>query len=77
MTEEEFTHTVAPLTVGQLRQALEGLPDDTPVEVDPAEEPGGQLSGDAQVVIDVAGGVDGVLYISTDYPSGIYYRRTR
>lgn len=77
MADEEFTHTVEAWTVGHLRRALEGLPDDTPVEVDPVEEPGGQLSGDAQVVIDVASGVDGVVYISTDYPSGTYYRMTR
>lgn len=76
-TEEEFTHTVDELTVGQVRQALANLPDDMPVRVDLAEEPGGRESGWPQVVIDVGDTVDGVCCISTDYPSGTYYRRTR
>jgi Family of unknown function (DUF6225) len=49
--EELFDHQVTAWTVGQLRAALEGVPDDTPVIVNPAEEPGGELNAVEQVVI--------------------------
>ena len=49
--EELFEHQVTPWTVGQLRKALEGVPDDLPVEVITAEESGSDLAGDTQVVI--------------------------
>ena len=52
--EELFDHTVTPWTLGDLRKAVkdaEGLPDDFPVTVTPAEEPGGELAGDEQVII--------------------------
>lgn len=52
--EEEFDHQVTPWTVGQLRAALEGLPDDLPVSVITAEEPGSDQAGDEQVVISAA-----------------------
>lgn len=52
--EELFDHQVTPWTVGQLRAALEGVPDDLPVRVMPAEEPGGDMLGDEQVVISAA-----------------------
>lgn len=37
----EFEHKVDAWTVGLLRNALSGLPDDMPILVDVAEEPGG------------------------------------
>lgn len=49
--EELFDHTVTAWTVGQLRQALERVPDDLPVRVIPAEEPSGDMCGAEQVVI--------------------------
>lgn len=49
--EELFDHKVEPWTVGQLRKAMEGLPDDMPVEVITAEEPGSDMTGGTQVVI--------------------------
>jgi hypothetical protein len=52
--EELFDHEVTPWTVGQLRAALAGLPDDLPVSVITAEEPGSYLAGDEQVVISAA-----------------------
>lgn len=48
--EEEFDHQVTPWTVGQLRAASAGLPDDFPVSVLVAQEPGGEFA-DVQVVI--------------------------
>jgi hypothetical protein len=49
--EELFDHQVAAWTAGQLRQALAGVPDDFPVTVVTAEEPGSALAGDEQVII--------------------------
>lgn len=48
--EEVFDHKVTAWTVGQLRQALAGVPDGLPVRVLTAEEPGGEFCGE-QVVI--------------------------
>lgn len=53
MSDETFYHEVAQWTVGQLRAALDGVPDDTPVCVACAEVPGGQFV-DEQVVIGAA-----------------------
>jgi Family of unknown function (DUF6225) len=52
--DELSGHQVTAWTVGQLRAALAGLPDDLPVRVIPADEPGGDLSGPDQVVISAA-----------------------
>jgi hypothetical protein len=52
--EELFDHQVTAWTVGQLRAALDGLPDDVPVRVIPADEPGSDVAGDDQVVISAA-----------------------
>lgn len=49
--EELFDHQVTPWTVGRLRKAMEGLPDDLPIEVITAAEPGSDLAGDGQVII--------------------------
>lgn len=51
--EELFDHQVTAWTVGQLRAALAGLPDDLPVSVLVSEEPGGEFA-DEQVVISAA-----------------------
>jgi Family of unknown function (DUF6225) len=83
--EELFTHTVRAWTAGELRKALEGVPDDFPVTVVTAEEPGSELAGDEQVVISAGPwnvqGAKGVppdhFEIGTEFPSGEYYRRTR
>jgi hypothetical protein len=52
--EELFDHQVTAWTVGQLRAALAGLPDDLPARIITAEEPGSDLAGDEQVVISAA-----------------------
>ena len=49
--EELFEHQVTPWTAGQLRHALEGVPDDMPVIAVTAEEPGSDIAGDDQVII--------------------------
>ena len=82
----DFEHAVQAWTVGQLRDALAGLPDDLPIIVDVAEEPGGDTVQE-QVVIDAGfgHGVDGrgepfvgrELRIGCDYPSGPYLQRDR
>jgi Family of unknown function (DUF6225) len=51
--EELFDHQVTAWMVGQLRQAMEGLPDDLPVSVLVSQEPGGEFA-DEQVVISAA-----------------------
>lgn len=78
----EFEHKVEAWTVGQLRNALAGLPDDLPIIVD-AAEPGSDLVQE-QVVIHVGfgHGVDGQsepftgreLRIGCEFPSGTYHR---
>lgn len=80
----EYDHQVTPWTVGQLRAALEGLPEDLPMVAIVAEEPGGDL-GEVQVVIDAGFGtgvagdgeefVDREFQICCEYPSGTYLRR--
>lgn len=52
--EELFDHQVAAWTVGDLRKALEGVPDKMPVTVVTAEEPGSDFAGDEQVVVSAA-----------------------
>ena len=82
----EFEHRVEAWTVGQVREVLAGLPDDLPIIVDVAEEPGGDAVQE-QVVIYVGFGygVDGrgepfvgrELRIGCEFPSGTYLRRHR
>ena len=82
--EELFTRTVRAWTAGELRKALEGVPDEFLVRVFVAEEPGGDLA-DEQVVISAAPwndqGAKDVppdhFEISCEFPSGQYYRRRR
>lgn len=81
--EELHEHVVDAWTVGQLRAALEGLPDDLPITVDVAEEPGGDTV-DEQVVISAGFGhgiaADGTEFvgrefrIGCEFPTGHYYR---
>jgi hypothetical protein len=81
--EELFTHTVRAWTAEELRRALEGVPDDFPVTVLTAEDPGSQYAGDEQVVISAGPwndrGEEGAppdhFEISLEFPSGQYYRR--
>lgn len=85
-SEQPYEHVVDAWTVGQLRAALVGLPDDLLVIVDVAEEPGGD-NVDEQVVIsagfghDIAG--DGTEFvgrefrIGREFPTGQYYRGGR
>lgn len=83
MTQQPYDHSVTPWTVGQLRTALEGLPEDLPVLVDVAEEPGGDGVVE-QVIVDVGFGhgvdLEGQEYVGRDlrigceFPSGTYYR---
>jgi hypothetical protein len=56
MTEDEelFDHQVTAWTVGDLRKALEEMPDDMPVTVVTAEEPGSDFASDEQVVVSAA-----------------------
>jgi hypothetical protein len=82
--EELFTHAVRAWTAGELRKALDGVPDDFPVRVFYAEEPGGDFV-DEPVVISAgpwnSQGEKGVLpdcfQIGCEFPSGEYYRRIR
>lgn len=81
--EELFTHTVRPWTAGELRKALDGVPDEFPVRVWYAEEPGGEFV-DEQVVISAAPWSDqgedappDYFSISLEFPPGQYYRRKR
>jgi hypothetical protein len=86
--EELFDHQVTAWTVGELRKALDGVPDHMPVRVVVAEAPGSDLAGDEQVVIDAgpwtANGIPPSetvppdhFAISCEFPSGQYYRRQR
>jgi hypothetical protein len=82
--EELFTHTVTTWTVGDLRKALDGVPDELPLIVFIAEEPGGDTV-DEQVVIGAGprndhgpeGAPPDSFEIGCEFPSGEYYRRTR
>ena len=56
-TGEPFSHEVEPVTAAAVLAALDGLPDDMPVDVWPAQEPGSN-DGDVQVVYDGAIGLD-------------------
>ena len=82
--EELFTHTVGIWTAGQLREALGGVPDELPVHVWIADEPGGETC-DEQVVYDAGPwnshgneiAPPDQFGISCEFPPGEYYRRTR
>jgi hypothetical protein len=86
--EELFTHTVTAWTVGDLRKALEGVPDEFPLVIIPADKPENDLAAEEQVVVGAgsegswkpAAGTTGPpdhFQIAADFPSGQYYRRTR
>lgn len=77
-------HVADAWTVGRLRAALVGLPDEMPIIVDVAEEPGGDLV-DEQVIIHVGFGhgvagdgsefIGRELRIGCEFPTGTYERR--
>ena len=77
-------HVADAWTVGRLRAAVVGLPDDLPIIVDVAEEPGGDLV-DEQVIIHVGFGHGGAgdgsefigreVRIGCEFPTGTYERR--
>jgi hypothetical protein len=90
---EVLRHEVAVWTVGQLRAALVGIADETPVRVSYSEDPGGQFV-EEQVVIgadldehvwDPGARVyrrardprEAWFTVSADYPSGTYERPVR
>lgn len=86
--EELFDHQVTAWTAGELRRVLDGAPDDMPVRVMPAQEPGGEFAGDEQVVISAGPRTaEGIppsetvppdhFEISCEFPSGQDYRRGR
>ena len=82
--EEMFDHQVSAWTVGQLRAALADMPDDFPVLVFTAEEPGGRDLAPEQVVIHAApwahnglgSGTPDFFEIGCEFPSGQYIRRS-
>lgn len=85
--EELYRHDVQPWTVGQLRAALQGLPDDLPLIVHVAEKPGGDSVAE-QVVTDAGFGtvvwgdergeeIDRRFAIECEFPAGEYYRPRR
>ena len=87
--EERFEHTVTPWTVGDLRRALDGVPDDTPIKVNVADEPGGDMV-DEQVLVGAGFGqhrmggdapdtwrTDKEFGLDCEFPAGTYYRRKR
>ena len=86
--EELFDHSITAWTAGELRNALDGVPDHMPVCVTVADDPGGQLAGDEQVVIDAgvwtteglppsATALPDCFAICCEFPSGQYYRPQR
>jgi hypothetical protein len=86
--EDLFDHQVTAWAAGELRSALDRVPDDTPVRVVPADEPGSDLVGDEQLVISAGPWTaEGIppservpadhFEISCEFPSGQYYRRRR
>lgn len=82
--DELFHHEVRAWTVGELRRALEGLPDDLPLVVNIAEQPGGEYA-DTQVVVSAGFGfvvngdgsedIDRQFGIGCEFPTGDYYRQ--
>lgn len=84
--EEPFEHTIQPWTVGDLRRAIEGVPDETRIKVNVAETPGGDTC-DEQVLYEAGFGryrmgddppdtwrTDAVFGLDCDFPPGTYYR---
>ncbi len=73
-----YSHTVKALTVGDLRKALEGVPDDTPLEVSTLEDPSSSprkpvLAGPSQVITHVGLDEVGTVVLECDLPSGDDY----
>jgi hypothetical protein len=72
--EELFDHQVTAWTVGQLRQAMYGLPDDLPVSVLDSQEPGGEFA-DEQVVIGAAPWAEDLTFDKTDDKDAVLIAR--
>jgi Family of unknown function (DUF6225) len=86
--EELFDHRVTAWTVGEPWTAIDGVPDQLPISVIPAGEPGGEIAAEVQVVIGTGVWTDedvspsrtaqpDCFEISCEFPCGQYYRRPR
>lgn len=86
MPEREipYEHTVKAWTVGDLRRALDGIPDDTPLEISTLEDPSSSprkpvLEADRQVVTSTGweqipdDPASAVYLLMCDFPSGDDY----
>lgn len=71
--EIAYEHHVAAWTVGQLRAALEGIPDDYPVQVMVAEIPGGDSAGE-QVLFAAHQVTEIRECLEADFASGTYVK---
>ncbi len=77
-----YEHETANLTVGQLRAALAGIPDDLPVTVWAVDKPGGDFAEELVLCSAVrATGTDDdhevalpEFILEADFPTGSYYR---
>jgi hypothetical protein len=49
--EVQYEHTVKAWTVGDLRRALDGIPDEVALVIETAETPGSDFPGPGQVII--------------------------
>ena len=81
--EELFTHEVEPWTVGDLRKAIEGVPDSLPLRAFIGGEPGGDVTYERVVHYaapwnEVNGGAENpdCFTIECDFPPGEYVRRS-
>lgn len=81
--DEQFEHTVDAWTAGQLRAALDGVPDDLPLRFVTAEEPGAKVAGPEQVAYAAAKGTSWnsdtgrpveAFLVELEFPPGTYYR---
>lgn len=88
--EIEYEHTVLAWTVGDLRRALDGLPDDAALRAITAENPGSDIAGDEQIVCGAGMGQDWVpptpgkpghmvpadrFELQLEFPAGTYEQR--
>lgn len=70
-----FEHVADAWTVGRRRAVLDGLPDDLPIVVDVAEEPGGHVGFGHGVAGDGTEFIGRELRIGCEFPTGTYHRR--
>ncbi|WP_193605642.1 DUF6225 family protein [Nocardioides dongkuii] len=74
---DDYVHASSPITLGELRLAMEGRPDDTPVLVSHPDEPGGTRSSSLPAVSAVVRpsllhDQQPALTVAGDFPSGTY-----